>query len=97
MNIDKIGQIGKIGKIEKGGLIKGKEGVINEADDTLSISSEGKKASELDSLKKLVFNVISSIPDVRSERIDTAEGRIKEGYYNRHIQDIASSLLSPSV
>lgn len=97
MDINKIGQIGKIGKIETGGVIKGKEKGVIEGNDTLSISPAGKRAQEMDYLKSLAFNVISNIPNVRSDKIEIATNRIKEGYYNKNVSDIANALLNPPI
>lgn len=97
MDINKIGHIGKIGKIETAGGIKGKKEGAVEGNDTLSISAAGKRAQEMDYLKSLAFNVISSMPDLRSDKIELATNRIKEGYYNKNVSDIANALLNPPI
>jgi|GEM_PF-5785352 len=97
MDINKIEQIGKIGKIERGSiLLKGKE-KVGESGDILSISPEARKAQELEYLKNLALGAILKMPDSRPEKIDIATGRVKEGYYNKHITEIVNSLLNPSI
>ncbi len=97
MDINKIGSIGKIGKINSGGVIKDTGRGAFKGNDILSISTEAKKAHDLDCLKSFTFNLISSFSDVRSDKIEIAARRIKEGYYNKHTADIAESLLNSSV
>lgn len=96
MDINKIGQIGKIEKIGVGSQLKGKEKGAVEGNDTLSISSAGKVAQQMDYLKSLAFNAISNIPD-RNDKIEIATNRIKEGYYNKNVKDIIDALLNQAV
>ncbi|HAW50684.1 TPA: hypothetical protein DCX16_07025 [bacterium] len=91
MDISKIDQISGIGKINGAKPKKSQEKQGYSGEDTLSISSEGLKASEIESLKRLV----NSIPEVRQEKIDVAITRMKDGYYlNPSLAtDIAETIL----
>jgi negative regulator of flagellin synthesis FlgM len=76
MVIDKIGNINNIVEPKKT-RATGKASEVSK-NDSIQISSEGKKAAELAKIN----HAINNTPDIRAEKVQDIKARIQDGSYN---------------
>lgn len=97
MVIDKIGNINNIAETKKSK--RASDPKETKRNDSVQISSEGKKAAEI----SRHIQVVNEAPDIRAERVKAIKEQVQNGTYNFNdnkvlemvADKIASSLLRP--
>ncbi len=79
MDISKIGKVVNIGDIQKKG-INGAEKLVSSDQDRVSISALAKKLSNRDMAIRFAKTLMSSIPDIRQDKVELARSNLAKGY-----------------
>jgi negative regulator of flagellin synthesis FlgM len=82
MAIDKIGDLNKIIEPKRTKSVQKKDGVTK-SNDSIQFSSESLKAAE----EAKYTQIVKETPDVRQERIEELKAQMKDGTYDKHLDD----------
>lgn len=82
MAIDKIGNLNKIIEPKRTKSVHKKEDV-KKSNDSVQLSTESIKAAE----EAKYTQIVKETPDVRQERIDEIKAQMKDGSYDKHLDD----------
>ncbi len=89
MILDKVGNIQKIFETKKAKSLNKTQNVSNNSD-SIQISTEGLKAAD----EAKVTQLVRQTADIRQEKVNQIKKQIKDGTYDRHLDDKVLSLVA---